>query len=181
AVSAAGERRGEGNPMRIGGAWARADNAPAETAMRSSVATVSTGRMMAISSLSDDREVLTRTRQRARATRCDFDRVLDLHAAPAVLVVRRLDAENHARLERGVGRRVDRRRIVGLEPDAVSDVVTLIVRQPVLARHAHGDLEQLAHRHAGLHGCEGGPLAGQNRGIVARLFLARSAEYRRPR
>src|SRR5689334_11955544 len=175
-VIAAGPLIAEAKPMRIGGACA-----PAETAMRSSVATVSTGRMMAISSLADDREVLARARQRARAARCDFDRILDLHAAPAVLVVRRLDAEHHAGLERGAGRRVDRRRIVRLEPDAVSDVVTLIMRQPALARHAHRDLEQLAHRHAGLHSGDGGPLTGQDCGIAARLFLGRCAEHGRPR
>src|SRR5215470_9005515 len=159
-VIAAGPLIAEAKPMRIGGACA-----PAETVMRSSVATVSTSRMMAISSLADDREVLARARQRARAARCDFDRILDLHAAPAVLVIRRLDAEHH----------------VGLEPDAVSDVVTLIMRQSVLARHAHRDLEQLAHRHTGLHGGDGGAFTGQDRGIVARLLLRRRAEHRRPR
>jgi hypothetical protein len=29
-----------------------------------------------------------------------------------------------------------------LEPDAMADVVTLIVGEPVLARHAHGDIEE---------------------------------------
>src|SRR5262245_17022967 len=175
-VIAAGPLIAEAKPMRIGGAWA-----PAETAMRSSVATASTGRMMAISSLSDDREVLARARQRSRAARRDFDRVLDLHAAPAVLVIGRLHAEDHAGLERGVGRRVDRRRVVRLETDAVADVVALIVRQPAFARHAHGDVEELAHRHAGLHSGDGGALTGQDCGVIACLLLARRAEDRRAR
>src|SRR5215470_8312979 len=178
-VIAAGPLIAEAKPIRIGGACAPADNAPAETAMTSRMATVSTGRMMAVSSLSDDRKLLAGARERARADRRDLDGVLDLHAAPAVLVVRRLHAEHHSGFERRARRRVDRRRVVGLEPDAVADVVALIVRQPVLSRHTHGELEQLADGHAGLHGGDGGPLAGQDRRVIARLLLRRRAKHRR--
>src|SRR5919109_4335371 len=171
-VIAAGPLIAEAKPTRMGGAWA-----PAETAMRSSAATVSASRMAA-SSLSDDREVLAGARERARATGGDLDRVLHLHAAPPVLVVGRLHAEHHAGLECGARPRVDRRRVVGLEPDPVADVVALIVRQPVLARHAHGELEEVAHRHAGLHGGDGGPLTGENGPVVARLLVGRLAQHR---
>src|SRR5262249_42560750 len=125
-VMAAGPLIAEAKPMRMGGAWA-----PAEAAISSRVARVSASRM-AVSSLSDDREVLAGAGQRARAAGRDLDGVLDLHAAPAVLVIRRLHAEDHAGLERGVRRGVDGRRVVGLEPDPMADVVTLVVGQPVL-------------------------------------------------
>src|SRR5262249_26383193 len=146
------------------------------TAMSSMVARVSASRMT-VSSLSDDREVLTRAGQRARAAGRDLDGVLDLHAAPAVLVVRRLHAEDHAGLERGARRGVDGRRVVGLEPDAMADVVTLVVWQPVLAGDAHGDIEEVAYRHAGFHGRDGGSLAGEDRRVVARLLVGRLAEH----
>src|SRR5215470_1105674 len=171
-VMAAGPLIAEAKPMRMGGgAWA-----PAETAISSRVARVSASRI-AVSSLSDDRKVLAGAGKRAGAPRRDLDSVLDLHAAPAVLVIRRLHAEDHAGLERGVCRSVDGRRVVGLEPNPVADMVTLVVGQPVLAGDAHGDLEELAYRHAGLHGRDGGALAGEDRGIVARLLLCRLAQH----
>src|SRR4029453_11003259 len=82
-VMAAGPLIAEAKPMRMGGAWA-----PAESAMRSSVPMVTTSRMAV--SLADDGEFLARAGERARAVRGDLDGVLDLHPAPAVLVVGRL-------------------------------------------------------------------------------------------
>src|SRR5262245_26028578 len=117
---AAGPLMAEAKPIRMGGAWA-----PAASAMSSRVASVIASRMTV--SLADDGEVLARAGEGAGAAGRDLDGVLDLHAAPAVLVVRCLHAEDHAGLQRGVGRGVDRRRIVGLEPDSVSHVMTLVV------------------------------------------------------
>src|SRR5918996_1910893 len=172
-VMAAGPLIAEAKPMRIGGAWA-----PVETARSSRVASVSASRM-GVSLLSDDGEVLAGPGERPRAGRGHLDGVLDLDAAPAVLVVGRLHAEHHARLQRGGRRGVDRRRVVGLEPDAVADVVALVVGQAVLARDAHGEVEELADRHAGLHGGDGRALTGQDRRVVARLLVGRRAEHGR--
>src|SRR5207244_6469147 len=133
-VMAAGPLIAEAKPMRISGAWA-----PAETAMRSMVASVRASRL-AFSSLSNDREILAGAGERAGAAGGDLDGVLDLYAAPAVLVIGCLDAEHHARLERGGGRRVDGGRVVGLEPDSVGDVVSLVMRARMLARDAAGEL-----------------------------------------
>src|SRR5438874_10512337 len=174
-VMAAGPLIAEAKPMRIGGAWA-----PAETARRSTVASVRASRM-AFSSLSNDREILAGAGQRAGAAGGDLDGVLDLHAAPAVLVIGGLDAEHHARLERDGGRRVDGRRVVGLEPDPVADVVSLVVRQPVLARDADGEVEEPAHRHPRLHRGDRGALAGEDGPVVARLLVAGGAQHGRTR
>src|SRR6185503_6311142 len=121
-VMAAGPLIAEAKPILMGGAWA-----PAENAMTSRRASVSASRGMTVSLLSDDGEVLAGPGERARAAGGDLDGVLDLDAAPAVLVVGRLHAEDHAGLQRGVRGHVDRRRVVRLEPDAVADVVALVV------------------------------------------------------
>src|SRR6266850_3261159 len=110
-VIAAGPLIAEAKPMRMGGACAPTDNAPAESAATSRVTSVRATRMR-ISLSSQHGEVLAGAGERACAGRRHLDGVLDLHAAPAVLVVGRLDAEHHAGLERGVRRRVDRRRVV---------------------------------------------------------------------
>src|SRR5262249_21229517 len=125
-VMAAGPLMAEANPILMGGACA-----PAENAMTSSRASVRTYRIVV--SLSDDREILAGARERARAARRHLDGVLDLDAAPAVLVVGRLHAEDHAGLQRSAGGGIDRRRVVGLEPDAVAHVMALVVRQPARA------------------------------------------------
>src|SRR5437879_4225431 len=184
-VIAAGPLIAEAKPMRMGGACAPADNAPAESAASSRVTSASASRMIASSLArccsSDNGEVLAGPGQRPRAGRRHLDGVLDLHAAPAVLVVGRLDAEHHAGLERGVRRRVDRRRVVGLEPDPVAAVVSRVVGQAALARDADGEVEEPAHRHAGLHGGDGGALTGEDRRVVARLFVAGLAQHGRAR
>src|SRR2546430_11707622 len=87
-VMAAGPLIAEAKPMRMGGACAPADNAPAESAVSSRVTRVSATRIM-VSSLSNHREVLAGPGQRSRAGRRHLDGVLDLHTAPAVLVVGR--------------------------------------------------------------------------------------------
>src|SRR2546428_1415549 len=102
----------------------------------------------------DDREVLARACEPPRAAGGHLDRVLHLNAAPAVLVVRRLDAKHHARLQPRLGRRVERRRVIRFEPDPVADVVALVARQSAFARDPHGDLEDLADWHASLHGAD---------------------------
>src|SRR6266403_1806949 len=178
-VIAAGPLIAEAKPMRMGGACAPTDNAPAEIAASTRVTRAT--RMKGLLLSNHHREVLAGAGERARAGRRHLDGVLDLHAAPAVLVVGRLDAEHHAGLERGVRRRIDRRRVVGLQPDAVADVVSLIVRQSSLARDAHGQVEQPAHRHAGLHGGDRGALAGEDRRVVAGLLVAGRAQHRRAR
>src|SRR3984893_18973459 len=66
----------------------------------------------------EDREVLPRPREPPGPGGSDLDGVLHLDAAPAVLVVGRLHAEHHARLERHARRRIDGGRIVWLEGDA---------------------------------------------------------------
>src|SRR6266571_2605226 len=131
--------------------------------------------------LADDRELRARAREPPRAVGRDLHGVLHLDAAPAVLVVGRLHAEDHAGLEQGRRRRVDRGRVVGLEPDAVAHVVALIVRDAMLAGHAHGDLEDVAHGHARSHGRDGRLLASERGPVVPRLLLARPAEDGRPR
>src|SRR5882724_5023276 len=176
-VIAAGPLIAEAKPMRMGGACAPADNAPAESAVSSSVTRVRATRMRLPPSQS--RRDPGWTGSASALGRPYLDGVLDLHAAPTVLVVRRLDAEHHAGLERGVRRRVDRRRVVGLEPDPVADVMSLIVRHPSLARDADGEVEQPAHRHAGLHRRDRGPLAREDRRVVARLLVARRAQHGR--
>src|SRR5438552_14584704 len=204
-VMAAGPLIAEAKPMRMGGACAPADDAPAESAASSRVMAISASRIMLSSFLlgaptsppnpptfgpprrsrggprflrSYHREILAGAGQRSHAGGCDLDGVFDLDAAPAVLVVGRLDAEDHARFERGGGRGVDRRRIVGLEPDAVADMMSLIVRQTVLARDAHGDVEQPADRHAGLHGRDRRALTREDGRVIARLLVAGRAEHR---
>src|SRR6267378_7510730 len=178
-VIAAGPLIAEAKPMRMGGACAPTDNAPAEIAASTRVTRAV--RMKGLLLSNHHREVLAGAGERARAGRRHLDGVLDLHAAPAVLVVGRLDAEHHAGLERGVRRRVDRRRVVGLEPDPVPDVVSLIVGQAALARDADGEVEQPAHRHAGLHRRDRGTLAREDRRVVARLLVARRAQHGRAR
>src|SRR5262245_65930289 len=116
---AAGPLMAEAKPMRMGGAWA-----PAESAMSSRVASVIANRMAV--SLADDGEVLARAGEGARAAGRDLDGVHDLHAAPAMLVVGRLHAEDQPGLQRGVSRCVDGGRVVGLEPDPVGDEVALV-------------------------------------------------------
>src|SRR6185295_8738179 len=81
-------------------------------------------RLIALSSLgspsgflAEDRQLLARPGEPADTAGGDLDGVLDLDAAPAMLVVGGLHAEDHAGLQRGVGRRVDGGWIVGLEPD----------------------------------------------------------------
>src|SRR5687767_14972735 len=117
-VMADGPLIADENPTRIGcGAWA-----PAGTTARASITTASTIRMRV--SLSENLQFLTGPGEAAHAACGDLDGVLDLDAAPGMLVVRRLHAEHHAGLEHRRGGRVDGGRIVGLEADAVADVVT---------------------------------------------------------
>src|SRR5437773_1414009 len=204
-VMAAGPLIADAKPMRMGGACAPADDAPAESAASSRVMAISASRIMLSSFLlgaptsppnpptfgpprrsrggprflrACHREILAGAGQRSHAGVCDVDGVFALDAGPAVLVVGRLDAEDHARFERGGGRGVDRRRIVGLEPDAVADMMSLIVRQTVLARDAHGDVEQPADRHAGLHGRDRRALTREDGRVIARLLVAGRAEHR---
>src|SRR6266852_9335672 len=140
--------------------------------------------VIALSSLgfsAEDRQLLARLGEPADAAGGDLDRVLDLDTAPAMFVVRRLHAEDHAGLQRGVGRRVDGGRIVGLEPDAVPHVVPLVVRHTVLARHPHRGLEDMTDLDPGLHGRDGGLLAVAGGVVVAELLLARRPEHGGPR
>src|SRR5206468_11353052 len=58
---------------------------------------------------------------------------------------------------------------------------TLFRSDAVLAGHAHGDLEDVAHGHARPHGGHGRLLAGERGPVVPRLLLGRPAEDRGPR
>src|SRR5260370_206056 len=115
-VIAAGPLIAEAKPMRMGGACAPTDNAPAESAASSRVKRVRATRMKGLLLSNHNGEVLAGAGELACAGRRHLDGVLDLHAAPAVLVVRRLDAEHHPGLQRGVRRRIHPRRVVGLHP-----------------------------------------------------------------
>src|SRR5262245_25122345 len=182
------------NPTLIGGlpcAPARGRSPP--TSRTVATATASTPRRIRVIAFSfcfpatgrgdsaEDRQLLARLSQLPHAGGGDLHGVLDLDAAPAVLVVGRLHAEDHARLERHAGRGVDGRRVVRLEPDPVADVVALVVRHPVGAGDAHRGLEDLVHGHAGLHGRDGGLLSVAGGVVVAELLLGRCAEHRGPR
>src|SRR5882762_496185 len=85
-VIAAGPLIAEAKPMRMGGACAPTDNAPAESA-----ASIRATRMKGLLLSNHHREVLAGAGQRPRPGRRHLDGVFDLHAAPAVLVVGRLD------------------------------------------------------------------------------------------
>ena len=63
----------------------------------------------------------------------------------------------------------------------MADVVALVVRQSAFARDPHGDIEDLADRHAGFHGADRCFLARKNRGVEARQLIARLAEHHRTR
>ena len=78
----------------------------------------------------------------------DDDHVLDLQAAPAELVVGRLDAQHHARLEHVAARRRDVGKIVAIDADAVAHMAAPIVRD-ALATHGldHG-FEHVGAAHA---------------------------------
>src|SRR2546427_2630175 len=178
-VIAEGPLIAEAKPTRMGGPpWAQAG--PAASTVSSNATTVLTS----ISSLRDvrspdDGEVLARAGQPADAGRRHLYGILDLHAAPAVLVVRRLDTKHHAWLERRFGCRVEGRRIIGLETDPVPDVVALVVGHPVLTRRLNSDFENSADRYARLHRGHPRLLAGEDRRIVARQLVARLAEHSR--
>src|SRR2546422_6734473 len=176
-VMADGPLIADAKPTRTG--WAQAG--AAATTVINSARMIPMCRLPVSPWSADDREVLARAREPPRAAGGDLHGVLHLDAAPAVLIVGRLHAEDHAGLEQGRRRRVDRGRVIGLEPDAVAHVVALIVRDAVLAGHAHGDLEDVAHGHARSHGSHGRLLAGQRGRVVPRLLLARPAEDGRPR
>src|SRR5712692_8413578 len=157
-VIAEGPVMAEANPTLMGGADCASPPGRSPPSTRAStIAIPIVLRRVSVIALSprsalstEDRQLLARLGEPAYAAGGDLDGVLDLDAAPAMFVVGRLHAEDHAGLQRGVGRRVDGGRIVGLEPDAVADVVPLVVRHAVLARHPHRGLEDLADRHPGL-------------------------------
>src|SRR4051794_41085151 len=107
----------------------------------------------------------------AAAVLGDDDGVLDLESGEAELVVRRLDLEDHARLERRLRRLVEDRRVVGVETDAVADVVPAVVRDPGLARRLDRRGEHVLRRHAGPHRVDRGLLAREDRVVVALQLL----------
>lgn len=105
--------------------------------------------------------------------------VFYLNAAPAKLVIRCFDVQNHICLQHSLIIRCDRRVIIDLKTQTVTHMVPPVMRDTIAASRLYCDLKQLTGSDAGT-GCGDSRLcAGTNRIIQTNgFFIRRPNAYR---